>query len=59
MQPISGYLDSSGRDDVLSGGARRRPVGPPAIAPRGSPQEYARLWKRRCPRSLIDFLRSL
>jgi proline iminopeptidase len=30
MQPVSAYLDYSGRDDVLSGGARRIPVNTPA-----------------------------
>jgi proline iminopeptidase len=30
MQPISSYLDYSGRDDMLSGGARRVPVSTPA-----------------------------
>jgi proline iminopeptidase len=30
MQPVSGYLDYSGRDDVLSGGARKIPVSTPA-----------------------------
>ncbi|MBV9092614.1 MAG: proline iminopeptidase-family hydrolase [Streptosporangiaceae bacterium] len=29
MRPISGYLDYTGRDDVLSGGARRIPVTTP------------------------------
>jgi proline iminopeptidase len=29
-RPMSGYLDYSGRDDVLSGGARRIPVSTPA-----------------------------
>jgi proline iminopeptidase len=30
MQPVSSYLDYSGRDDVLSGGARKIPVNTPA-----------------------------
>jgi proline iminopeptidase len=30
MQPVSSYLDYSGRDDVLSGGARKIPVTTPA-----------------------------
>jgi proline iminopeptidase len=30
MQPVSSYLDYSGRDDVLSGGARKIPVSTPA-----------------------------
>ena len=30
MQPVSGYLDYSGRDDVLGGGARKIPVSTPA-----------------------------
>jgi proline iminopeptidase len=30
MQAVSGYLDYSGRDDVLSGGARKIPVSTPA-----------------------------
>ncbi len=30
MQPVSSYLDYSGRDDVLGGGARRIPVSTPA-----------------------------
>jgi proline iminopeptidase len=30
MPPSSGYLDSSGRDDVLSGGSRKIPISTPA-----------------------------
>jgi proline iminopeptidase len=30
MPPISSYLDSSGRDDVLSGGSRKIPISTPA-----------------------------
>jgi len=30
MPPIGSYLDSSGRDDVLSGGSRRIPISTPA-----------------------------
>src|SRR6202044_4155126 len=39
MPPVISYLDSSGRDDVLSGGARRIPVSTPA-------GEY-RVWVKR------------
>ena len=39
MPPVISYLDSSGRDDVLSGGARRIPVSTPT-------GEY-RVWVKR------------
>ena len=39
MAPSSSYLDSSGRDDAASGGARRIPVSTPA-------GEY-RVWVKR------------
>jgi proline iminopeptidase len=39
MTPVSGYLDSSGRDDVLSGGARMIPI--------STPRGEFRVWVKR------------